>query len=228
MTVPHPAKTSPARGNHIYLIGTLGFGFALAVLLDALFGAGGDADSMKKPIPVQEKLESMDKNQKKTRTTKPESIQVLDSYVDNYKKKQERKKLREEKAILEGINANAYLGDGTKSSRRLYLIQQAYKASREAAPVVNMKSPYHDDQNALNELLEEFAYEEDDDDDDVDVDDELAELASIASNEVVLPGEEKKKKEIQQGKAIEFTKEEWEAKDKELLHQYSPMVSSSY
>ena len=53
-------------------------------------------------------------------------------------KKLMKQKRRDDARMIKEINAEAYLGDGSTASRRIYLLEQAYKRAREATPVVSM------------------------------------------------------------------------------------------
>lgn len=59
----------------------------------------------------------------------------LESYEKLYEKKRRRDRKKEEDAIIQDVNSNAYIGDGSRASRRLYLLEQAYRRAREAVPV---------------------------------------------------------------------------------------------
>ena len=49
----------------------------------------------------------------------------LESYEKLYEKKRRRDRKKEEDAIIQDVNSNAYIGDGSRASRRLYLLEQA-------------------------------------------------------------------------------------------------------
>lgn len=220
-------STKSSKGSHLYVIGTLGFGFALAVLLDAIFGGSNEySKEVKTSIPNQitsptsNALTSSDFDVNEGTITSNEKRKKnrnkLDTYVDEYLTKQEQEKRKEEQEILNQINGDAYLGDGSNISRRRYLIQQAYKASREAAPVVSIKPFYDANDEALQDLLDEYEREKEEEEKDTE---ELAEIIDELGGV-----EESENKE----KAIEFTKEEWAAKDRELMHHMAQMPQSSY
>lgn len=224
--------------NHIYIIGTLGFGFGLALLLDALFGNSNDL-AVNKEVNKNASITQAGVSGKKDTLPRRDHTENgindmavldqprIDNYIKKYKKAKKKKEREENAPLIEKINANAYRGDGSASSRRLYLIAQAYKASREATPVIvgNLTAlPDFDmDDSDIETTLAELEEEEK----------ELIELTEIAEKDEDMKTGDQREEKIDQiqgdtteKKEVAFTKEEWEAKDRELMmNGYPTMVS---
>ena len=178
-------QTKMKSKNHMFVISTMGIGLALAMILDGMYG-GKPSVPVTQPIlaAAPEPQESLvkTKEEKSTQVQEEEQQQHQEApeeemaeeeeeeirranYIALYKQEKERKEREKQKPILEAINSNAYSGDGSRRSRRLYLLQQAYKASREATPIINVKPPESstdsdDELASLIDLLDEEEEEE--------------------------------------------------------------------
>lgn len=127
-----------ASHRHSLVIGVLGLGLAVAMFFD---GAFGGSPTPPPPIVNQDQKPNITQENKTgtkdaAKTFEKEEKKRLQSYEEKYKRHLERKKRKEEEEVIKQINTNAYTGDGSGTSRRLYLLHQAYKASREATPVI--------------------------------------------------------------------------------------------
>lgn len=184
----------PKHRNHLFFMSTLGLGLALAIVLDGLFGgvkkksfasSGPEIEEIPEGLPGPEPELNENQNEQEsgsllntpeTSDPNPNPDPGPDSepgpdtegmdYRSYYLKMMEKKKRKREKKIISEINANAYIGSGDKQSRRLYLLQQAYKASRDATPIINVKpmnteeEDYDDD---LDELFQEIVSDDEED-----------------------------------------------------------------
>ena len=153
--------------NHMFFIGTMGLGLAIAMLLDGLYGGQKHppvkaqtlvVEEVHTETPVQEQqepeTEAVEASAKQVAPAVSEAQQQV-SYVDMYRKKKEEEEQKAHRPLIDEINTNAYLGDGTKASRRLYLLQQAYKASREATQIINVRPPPVEEDNSDDSDLDE-------------------------------------------------------------------------
>lgn len=121
--------------NHSLVIGVLGMGLAIAMFFDGAFG-GSPA-----PVPVianvpKDQAPAKAEQERAQTASERDQKERLKSYEEQYKDHLEKERKKEEQKLAKKINMDAYVGDGSPTSRRLYLLHQAYKASREATPVI--------------------------------------------------------------------------------------------
>jgi hypothetical protein len=172
----------------MFVISTMGIGLALAMILDGMYGGRPSVPVAQGMVaaPGSDSVAENKSNMKQVtggEAQEPETQEVLPheedeeeirkaKYIELYKKEKEKKERQKQKPVLEEINANAYLGDGSRQSRRLYLLQQAYKASREATPIINVKQPPVDDSDdelaSLIDLIEKEEEEEEEEEEEKD------------------------------------------------------------
>lgn len=152
--------------SHKIAIGVLGLGLALAMFFDGAFGS--DPKPPPPPPPSHQKQPQspapvpapVSEEGKKT----PEQLALEEKerkriYREAFLEKKRREKEEEDKKVIEEINKNAYLGDGSKASRRAYLLEQAYRASRQATPIIAPPPPdgLHDSSlDDMADLLDEL------------------------------------------------------------------------
>ena len=137
------------------------------------------------------------------------------NYLNQYRDKQNEDKVRKDQPIIDGINANAYRGNGSRNSQRQYLIQQAYQASRELTPVrdigsANGRTKHEDDE--LMKLVEDLELSDEDEDEDLV---KFLEDENTTSVAMIPPPPEPKPT-----KQLEFSKQEWEEGDQQSRLQH--------
>jgi hypothetical protein len=117
--------------HHLFVVSTLGLGLAIAMLVDGIWGGTAPPPSPAAALPPPPPPSPPEKEET---SAPPEALEG--DYARLYQEKQRRERAKRERRRIKEINADAYTGDGSASSRRLYLMQQAYKRSRELTPVV--------------------------------------------------------------------------------------------
>jgi hypothetical protein len=135
------------KGKHLFVVATLGLGLAIAMVMDGLYGHSpvvtGNTIELTEESGVSETASSLEEGREEGTVGDNETTQDRPNYAELFKKKKEREEKRKIKRANEKAQREAYTGDGSRSSRRLYLIQQAYKASRDLTPII----PYVKDEN---------------------------------------------------------------------------------
>lgn len=160
--------------KHMFVIGTMGLGLSIALFLDGMYGGKPKvaAQHSKNSVPSikeqeeEEEKEELNEVMTETELEEDENGAKPTSYLEMYKKQKEKEEQDKQQPLIEEINANAYRGDGSRASRRLYLLQQAYRASREATPIIPVDTsniPFdeeNEDDEELAELIDLIEKEE--------------------------------------------------------------------
>lgn len=228
---PYPSKS-------FIILAVAGAALMGSMLLDTFVSADPPKPKNADPRAVQAYHEAMRKYQEdlkayRARIMPPETEPEPDPGTDaddeagpimDYAAYYRKKKEEEEQKAIEEYNKKStdiYRGDGSLASRRLYLLQQAYKESRERTPVINFFD-FHADEDELVEAarLDEVDLDEVASDecvlDDMEIEEEKKDLADKEDNDGGLDQEEEEEDalEVEDGEVeVETIDEEEEALD---------------
>lgn len=125
----------PAAKTYL-ILGVAGLGLALAMFFDSNYPSSKTDDEA---LP-SDKRERRSKKTAATEETSKTKLSAVDLAKQLYDQKKLKKKQKQDQKLINEINKDAYTGDGSKASQRLYLAQQAYKRSREATPIIPLES----------------------------------------------------------------------------------------
>lgn len=154
--------------SHTFVIGAMALGLAIAIFVDGAFsptpqkttrkvavsGSQPTANSGKEVTPTKDEPthEAFPSGVEEDVVAVDEKRRIK-NYLEVYRKERKKEKEQEDRQMIEKINENAYLGDGSYGSKRLYLYNKAYKASRDATPLVPVFA-YESDEESDSDLLE--------------------------------------------------------------------------
>lgn len=123
--------------NYVLLLGVAGLSLGLAMYFDSKVPPDTPLDTLEEPEsrPCEKNGGGTDDSESEV-DSGPPSEDAVKRAKKAYLEKQQRKKDALMKKAVERAKATAYEGDGSPTSKRLFLQQQAYRRSREMTPVV--------------------------------------------------------------------------------------------
>ena len=128
------------------------------MILDGMYGGKNTSATMAAqakqieapPQPEAATIKEEEKPETTQELTPEEEEQKMENYKQLYLKEKAKKEQKEQQPLLDEINANAYRGDGSKQSRRMYLLAGIQGIT--SFSIVNVRPPPMSDDENEDEL----------------------------------------------------------------------------